>query len=205
MGHSVKSDDVESQLPSDVERITPPPQCGIFGSMLIRLVLGVLLLGAGVVAVYYSIEVHSDGNSEEGETDDSAVFFTLRHVQSCPTGGVITREFLKGEDGNGVANHESTKVSSVWIQDDDKSRLYYSIGTQNKSDWEKSFYVLSDHTLLVDNTGCCRHESSYTDFIDYFGLSTLVLMRSEDISIEEEDKYVSVNLFQGEPTPRANP
>lgn len=114
--------------------------------MLIRIALGFLILGAGVAAVYYSIEVHSDSNNKQQEL--TKTFFTLNRTQYCIKGGIYTRESNNGADSLGNHNHTTIKTETVWVQDHDKKRLHYTLGKPNASD-TTSFYIYENYMLTV--------------------------------------------------------
>uniref|UniRef100_A0AC34F3Z0 Uncharacterized protein n=1 Tax=Panagrolaimus sp. ES5 TaxID=591445 RepID=A0AC34F3Z0_9BILA len=206
------------KLPHGVITIKPPPRFGMFGSMLIRLGLACLLLAAGVLAVYYSIEVHSDSKSDEGKTPIEKTYFTLNRTQYCLTGGILTRENHTGVDSDGNHIHETTKIKTQWAQIVDGKRLFFSVGIPNEHDWEKSYYVFPNYTVIATPGSCEKYNYGYDEFITYFGLENLFYIRSEQIVLDHEEEenekdkvekaaekkeekkdFINVNFFQGNP------
>src|SRR5690606_16168505 len=112
----------------------------------IRIALGFLILGAGVLAVYYSIEVHSDDKNDKPEL--SKTFFTLNRTQYCLKGGIYTKELNNGADPSGNHNHTTIKTDTIWIQDHDNKRIHYTIGKPNATN-TIDFYITENYTFTV--------------------------------------------------------
>uniref|UniRef100_A0AC35F2Q5 Uncharacterized protein n=1 Tax=Panagrolaimus sp. PS1159 TaxID=55785 RepID=A0AC35F2Q5_9BILA len=216
----------DEKLPPGVISIKPPPRFGMFGSMLIRLGLGCLLLAAGVLAVYYSIEVHSDSKNDDEKTEISKTFFTLNRTQYCLTGGILTRENHTGWDSADNHIHNTTKIKTQWAQSVEEKKLFFSVGIPRASDWESSYYVFENSTIIVTPNGkeiiCRTVNIGYDSFTSSFGLENLFYIRSEQIVLDHDDEeekgenrkiekaaaekkeekkdFISVNFFQGDPS-----
>uniref|UniRef100_A0AC34RN90 Uncharacterized protein n=1 Tax=Panagrolaimus sp. JU765 TaxID=591449 RepID=A0AC34RN90_9BILA len=202
MGHEDPEKATEPNLGPNVIRIKPPPRFGMFGSMLFRMAIGLLILAAGVVAVYYSIQAHNDTNEEKPIV--AKTFFTLNRTQFSAQRGVYTKETTIGKDSFGKRNHTTVKRKTIWAQDDARKRLFHSIGDQNDTDY-LAYYVFPDYYLIVERNKCVKIKTGYDTFLASFGLSGLLYIRSEEIQTKEletgaeDEAFEEVNFFQGEP------
>ncbi|KAE9555126.1 hypothetical protein FO519_001621 [Halicephalobus sp. NKZ332] len=204
-GSGIENPKDDPDLGPNVISIKPPPKFGFLGSTLIRLALGILILGAGVAAVYYSIQIHSDSKDKK---ELAKTFFTLNRTQYCFQGGIYTRETNNGTDSlTGKHIHFTEKMKSLWVQDHENKKLYYTHGDPNETE-STSFYVYNDFTLTVKGNTCVKSFIGYDQFLANLGVSGLLYIRTEEIirdnepedaKSEEESEYVEINFFQGEP------
>jgi len=191
-------------LEPGVSIIKPERRYKTLISVLGRVTLATLLLGAGVGAVFYSVV-----NSEEIARDEHEhtlqkphkELFKFTHDQSCRT-GVLTIE----RNGNETIGEEPIKIVSKlnvsWIQDNTHRRIVHRVGL-DEADWLYTVFVYESYSVFTTKEVCIRHPNiTYETFLSGFGLNVLPKIRKEKLVLEGK-KPATVVLYQGEPSENA--
>ncbi|KAF8360899.1 hypothetical protein PRIPAC_87822 [Pristionchus pacificus] len=161
-------------------------------SILLRIILGILFLAAGVVAVVYSVY-----NSEKHDEQYDENYFPWNIDQECAEGNVSIYTIVSDDGSQTLFEVTSTKI--VWIQDAQGKRLFYQFGVAPDIQYKLYISETVAYNVTNDFSECSKIPGmTYKNFFAGMGLIN-VPKKDHPEQLLIHDHITKVNAYEGEP------